>query len=277
MITIDKGTCTGCGLCVKICHEHCITLLDDLPNINHEVCSTCTQCIAICPNKSLAWNDQVPVAYDKTRLPTSIQLDELFQERRSTRLFRKDKIDLAQLEKIVGYGIYAPTENFHLRSIILDDEVIIAELERELMKITLRIYRFIFQPRFISGLAGMIGLSHTYLRSKAKVENSIKRGHAFSSPPAAMVFIIGDKRIPLSDSSAQYALANIIYYAQTQGIGSCLSGNGPLFFDKNKNVRKRLNLQKRENILGALFLGYPAIKFSNKVNGRAMLIQWNSG
>jgi nitroreductase len=89
-----------------------------------------------------------------------------------------------------------------------------------------------------------------------------------------MVFIVGEKRIPLSDASAQYALANMIYYAQAQGIGSCLCGNGPLFFDRDKRVRKRLKIQNREHILGALFLGYPAIKFMNKVDGKVMPIQW---
>jgi nitroreductase len=207
-------------------------------------------------------------------LPTPEQLDELFRERRSTRSFKKDKIERGLIEEIAGYGIYAPTENFHLRAIIVDDDAIIAELEQELMKITLRINRFVFQPKFIFVLSKMTGLSHTYLRSKAKVEETIKRGHAFSSPPGAMVFIIGEKRIPLSDASVQYALANMIYYAQAKGIGSCLSGNGPLFFDKNKKIRNRLKLQKRENILGTLFLGYPAIKFSNKIIGKAMPIQW---
>jgi nitroreductase/NAD-dependent dihydropyrimidine dehydrogenase PreA subunit len=274
MITIDKDKCTGCGLCEKICHESCIAVVDNSPNITYEVCSTCTQCIAVCPRKALTWDNKPPITYNKMNLPTPEQLDELFRERRSTRSFKKDKIERGLLEEIAGYGIYAPTENFHLRAIIMDDDAIIAELEQELMKITLRINRFVFQPKFIFVLSKMTGLSHTYLRSKAKVEETIKRGHAFSSPPGAMVFIIGEKRIPLSDASVQYALANMIYYAQAKGIGSCLSGNGPLFFDKNKKIRNRLKLQKRENILGTLFLGYPAIKFSNKIIGKAMPIQW---
>jgi nitroreductase/NAD-dependent dihydropyrimidine dehydrogenase PreA subunit len=274
MITIDKDKCTGCGLCEKICHESCIAVVDNSPNINYEVCSTCTQCIAVCPQKSLTWDNKPPIAYNKINLPSPEQLDELFRERRSTRLFKKDKIERAQLEEIVKCGIYAPTENFRLRAIIVDDEAIIEALEQVLMKITMRIYRFVFQPKFLSGLARMIGLSHTYLRSKAKVEEAVKRGHAFSSMPTAMVFIVGEKRIPLSDASAQYALSNMIYFAQSQGIGSCLSGNGPLFFDKDKEVRKHLKLHRRENILGALFLGYPVIKFANKVVGKAMAIQW---
>ena len=277
MITIEKDKCNGCGLCIRICHEHCIALSDSLPKINYEVCSTCTQCVAVCPQKALTWDHQESIAYDTGRLPSPTQLEELFQERRSIRFFRKDKIERAQLEEIVKYGIYAPTENFHLRAIIVDDEAILMELEQTLMQILFRVYPFLFRLGFIDGLARKMGLSHTYLRSKAKVEEGIKRGHAFSSPPAAMVFIIGEKRIPLSDASAQYALANMIYYAQAKGIGSCLCGNGPLIFDKSKKIKNRLKLQRREHILGALFLGYAAVKFTNKVDGKTMPMQWNSG
>lgn len=66
------------------------------------------------------------------------QLDELFQERQSTRFFKKDKIEREQLKEIARYGIYAPMENFRLRAIIVDDEAILEELEHELMKILSR-------------------------------------------------------------------------------------------------------------------------------------------
>jgi hypothetical protein len=121
----------------------------------------------------------------------------------------------------------------------------------------------------------MLGLAHTYLRSKSKVENVVRRGHYFRGAPAAFVLIVGLRKIPLSDASAQYALANLMYYAQVKGVGSYLCGNGQLFLDKNQAFRHRLGLQRGEGILGALFLGYPAIKFSNKVNGKRFPIQWN--
>jgi NAD-dependent dihydropyrimidine dehydrogenase PreA subunit/nitroreductase len=274
MVIVDKERCTGCGLCEKICHEHCIGISDHVPIIHQSTCSTCTQCIAVCPRQALTWDGQPPSACNKTNLPSPDQLDELFRERRSARYFTKDRIERELLGKIVSYGIYAPTENFHLRAIIVDEENILAEIEQTLMILTVRIHRLI-QPGFISILARLIGLSHTYQRSKAKIEFVMQRGSPFLSPPTALVLVIGEKRIPLSGSSAQYALCNMFYYAQSLGIGSWICGNGPLYLDKNKAIRKHLKIQKRENILGAVFLGYPAIRFTNKVSGRAMPVQWN--
>jgi len=45
-----------------------------------------------------------------------------------------------------------------------------------------------------------------YLKARPKLENSMKRKKAFKSVPAALVFIVADKRVPLSLESAQYAL-----------------------------------------------------------------------
>jgi len=276
MIIIDADRCTACGLCEKICHEHCLHLVGGKPVIQTEFCSSCTQCVAVCPQRGLTWDHAMVTPFERKRLPSAEQLDELFKERRSTRFFRKRNIDRPLLEEIVSYAIYAPTENFHLRAILIDDKAILAELEAALMKMTRRIYKLAFRAAWIQRITPLLGLEFTYLRSKSKVENAVQRSHAFNSPPPAMVFIVGEKRLPLSDASAQYALANIFYYAQVKGIGSCLCGNGPLIFDKNKAIRKRLGSERRENILGALMLGYPAVRYSNKVHGKSLPIQWNA-
>ena len=203
MIVVDKDRCIGCGLCVNICHEDCITLVEDIARINHELCSTCTQCIAICPQQALSWDQVPPVAYDEARLPSPEQLDELLKERRTIRFFKEDRIDRALLEEIVGYGIYAPTNNYELRAIVVDDEEIIKALDRVLLRYVSRIYSLIFKPRAVFNLLKRITSADP--KDKVKMESAIERGHAFHHPPA-LVFIVGDRRIALSEASAQYAL-----------------------------------------------------------------------
>jgi NAD-dependent dihydropyrimidine dehydrogenase PreA subunit/nitroreductase len=275
MVVFDKDKCTGCGLCVKICHEHCMALVDDTVGINYELCSTCTQCIAICPQQALSWDHVPPVAYDEARLPSPEQLDELFKERRTIRFFRSDKIDRTLLEEIVGYGIYAPTNNYELRAVVVDDEEIMEELERIVMQFVSRIYNLFFRSRIVFNLIRMITPAMDP-KDKVKMESALERGYTFHLP-AAMVCIVGDRRIALSGASAQYALYNMILYAQTKGIGSRLRGTGEIFLDRSKAARQRLDLQKHEHILGMLELGYPAVKFANKVESKALSIQWIDG
>ena len=85
---------------------------------------------------------------------------------------------------------------------------------------------------------------------------------------------VGDRRIAFFEASAQAALDHMMFYAQVKGIGSCLWGAGEMALDGNKAARKRLGLQKREHIVGVLLLGYPAIKFVNRVEGRTLSIRW---
>ena len=276
MVTVDKDKCTGCGSCVKICHEHCIALVDDTVSIDYEFCSTCTQCVAICPEQALSWDGVPPVAFDEARLPSPEQLDELFKQRRSIRSYKKDKIDRALLEEIVTYGIYAPTHNYGFRAVVVDDEEIIEALDRILMRFVSMLYNVAFRPKIVGVLARLIGRSEEYLLNKPKIESSLERGFSFHHP-AAIVFIVGDKRIPLSADSAQYALANITFYAQVRGIASCLWGNGPIFMDRSRAARRLLGLQRQDRIFGALFLGVPKVRFRNRVEGRTMPIQWNGG
>jgi nitroreductase len=257
---------------MSICHEHCIALVDDTVHIDYELCSTCTQCVAVCPQQALAWDTVAPVANDETRLPSPEQLDELLKERRTVRFFRTGKIDRALLEEIVGYGIYAPTNNFEFRAIVVDDEETIEELDRIVLRGASRLYHAMYKPRIVAGLITRIAPTRDYLRVKPKVESAVERGQALLSVPAAIVFIVSDRRIALSEASAQYALYNMILYAQTKGIGSCLWGAGQMFANRRKAVRKRLGLQKHERIFGALLLGHPAVKFVNKVEGKSLPI-----
>lgn len=276
MIVVDKDKCTGCGLCVKICHEHCMALTDDKLSINYELCSTCTQCIAVCPQQALSWDGVGPVAYDKTRLPSPEQLDELLKERRTIRFFRRDKIDRTLLEEIVGYGIYAPTNNYALRAIVVDNAEIIEELEQIILQFVSRIYKLFMKPKLVFNLIRRVTPALDP-KDKVKIEEALERGYTLSSNPAAVVFIVGDKRIALSEASAQYALYNMIFYAQAKGIGSCLRGTGQIFLDRIGASRERLGLKKYEHILGTVLLGYPAVRFANKVEGKTMSIQWNDG
>jgi nitroreductase len=228
----------------------------------------------MCPRQALSWNGVPPAAFKETRLPSAEQLDELFKQRRSTRSFKKERIERALLQEIVNYGIYAPTHSYEYSAVVVDDPAIIEQLDQILMRFVEIVYRVAYRPKIVGTAAKMLGLSQEYLLNKPKLESALKKGAAFNHP-AAIIFVVGDKRIPLFVESAQYALANMTFYAQIQGIASCLWGNGPIFIDRSPAARRCLGLGKRENILGALLVGYPVVRFRNKVEGKRVPIRWN--
>jgi NAD-dependent dihydropyrimidine dehydrogenase PreA subunit/nitroreductase len=273
MVIIDENKCIGCGSCVEICHEGCMTLIGSTVAIDHPLCSTCTQCIAICPQQALSWDGVPPVPYDRTRLPAPEQLEELFKERRSMRFFAPDRIDRGLLREIVGYGIYAPTNNYHLQAIVVDDEETIALLDRICTETSARIYRLIYKPKVVFGLLSRLS-SSLKETDKVKFEHVIARGYTLHKPPA-IVFVVGERWVAHSEASAQYYLYNMMLYAQTKGLGCCLWGGGKMLLNRSKETRKRLGMQRGEHILGIVVLGYPAVQFANKVEGKTLPIRWN--
>ena len=112
---------------------------------NRVLCDACAQCIAICPRQALSWDGIPPVAFDRSLLPSSDQLLELFKERRSIRLFKKTRIERTLLEEIASIGVYAPTHNHVFKVIIVDDPGLIAQLSASILSINNRIYRLVYQ------------------------------------------------------------------------------------------------------------------------------------
>ena len=279
MIVIDKDKCNGCGLCVQICHEYCIKPDNESIIVDYGLCSTCTQCIAICPRQALSWDNSQPIAYDRKQLPTSFQIDELLKERRTVRDFKKEKIERELLKEIVGYEIYAPTHNFDMRAIIIDDGQIIEKIDRIIYNFNVRLYKFLYKPKIIPKLIKVIfpDREFEYLKARPKLEKSLERQRAFKRFPAALVLIIADKRIPLSLESAQYALYNMNLYALTKGIGCRNLVGNQMILNRSKFIWNLLGLKKHEKIFATMGLGYPAITFHNKVFGKKIPIQWNEG
>jgi nitroreductase len=184
-------------------------------------CSGCSQCIAVCAEKALSWNGVLPIGYDSTLLPSAAQLDELFKERRTVRDFRAESIDRVMLEEIVSYGAFAPTHNFNMPCIIVDDPRLIEVFDGATFEFSKRIYGLIFRARLIRALVTLAPrpAREKFARGKPKLEAVIARGKGYQSRPAAIMCIVSDGRVPLSLESAQYALYTMSLYAQVKGLG----------------------------------------------------------
>ncbi|MEI6751544.1 MAG: nitroreductase family protein [Paludibacter sp.] len=277
MIKIDLNNCDSCGLCLRICHESCLHFIDGFLSIDYKYCSTCTQCIAVCPKQALSWDGIKPDEFDKSLYPESIQLAELLKERRTIRDFTKQPIDKSLLEEIAGYALYAPTHDFNMRVLIVDDETIINQIDALILKFSTSLYKHVYKPKIIYFLLKLFTPTYEFefLRAKPKLENAIKRNRGLKSKPVAVIMIIGNKKTALSLESAQYALYNIDLYAQTKGIGCRNLVGNQLILNGNKQFKKSVGINRDEKIYGTIALGFPAVRFRNKVTGKKIKIQWN--
>ena len=277
MVTVDLEKCNGCGLCVDICHEHCMVLENAKIYINYKFCSTCTQCIAVCSQMAIRWENTKPEPFRNDLLPSSEQLIELFKQRRTIRHFKEEKPDRRLLEEIIHFGIYAPTHSHDFRVVVVDDQDRLNQIDHVLYLYNKKIYRYLFRPKLISLLVGLTlsSMQREFFRAKPKLEASLKIGRGYGCLPPVMVFIIGLKRMPLSVESAQYILYNIDLIARSKGLGCRNLVGNQMFFNRSKRVRRLLGMKKNEWIYGTLGIGTPSKKFRNKVEGRRFDIQWN--
>lgn len=277
MITIHQEKCSGCKLCARICHEHAITHSSEngskVESVNHTICSTCTQCVAVCPQRVLMWDDVPAVKFDRKMLPSAEQMRELFQQRRTTRHFKDKKVARELSEEIANIGIYAPTNNYKLRAIILDSPEILKELDAIVMGFVRLLYNICYRSDLMFNTCRRLS-KKIDAKSRVKIRKGLEKGHDYGSLYTTTIFIVGDGRILLSEASAQYALYNIILYAQAKGLGSRIQASGTVTLNRSKKARKILGLNKREEILATVELGYPSVRFSNKVQGKRLPITW---
>ncbi len=276
MVTIDAQVCTRCGSCVKVCHEHCMALADSAPVIDYGSCSTCCQCIAICPQKALAWDGRPPAAFAADLLPTAPQIEELLAERRTVRAFTDEPVDRAVVEEIVSWGAYAPTHNFHLRCVAVDDPRVIAAVDRAAVRFSALVYRLIFRPAPVRWLVSACppAVRQEFSKALPKLQAVVRRGRGYESLPPVLVCVVGDRRTPLSLESAQYALYNMALVAQVRGLGCRNLVGNLMIFNRSRELRVMLGLTRAERIFALAGFGHPAVRFRNKVVGRAMSTRW---
>lgn len=277
MVRVDKEKCAGCGSCVSIYHESCMSLVNEKVFIDYKFCSMCTQCIAICPQLALRWEEARPIPFDDSRLPSAARLDELFKQRRTIRHFKENKPERQLIEEIINYGVYAPTHNFNFRAIAVDDENLLNQIDQVVFGYSQKIYKYLYKPGIIRFLIEKLSPSRKdeYLWAKPKLEKSLKIGRGYQNMPPVIIFIVGDRRVPLSMESAQSALYNMDLFARTRGLRCRNLVGNQMFLNRSKAFRQFLKMEQHEKIFATLGLGYPAKRFRNKVIGKQMRIQWD--
>ena len=57
---VDRETCIGCGMCLKVCAHGALSMRSRKMTINRDVCAGCGRCVGICPKGALMpeWGEQ---------------------------------------------------------------------------------------------------------------------------------------------------------------------------------------------------------------------------
>jgi nitroreductase/NAD-dependent dihydropyrimidine dehydrogenase PreA subunit len=274
VITIDVARCDGCGICLKNLGGYCLNQDRDAVAIDYSVCKGCMKCVAVCPRQAFLVDGRLATRIVGESAISAEDFVELLRRRRSIKAFKDVAVPRTTLQDIVRAGSFAPTMNREIEAIVVDDPSLIALIDAEALRFVRRWHMLLFGFRPLTWLVSLFAATLPVIKRKIVRDLEIKKRVA-KPGTRAVVLLIGDPRIPVTESSAQYYLANMILMAQILGLGSCLMDSLRLALNGSRRARKALAVPRRFKFLGVLSLGQPDEKILNVPEGVGMRIGWN--
>lgn len=295
--TIDPMICTGCGLCIRVCPDRTLSMIDNLAAVTGERCMQCGHCAATCPVDAVRvpdlddWAQKfATVRVDGNHwIPPGrfdlVQLVELLSSRRSCRNFLDTPVDAGHLEDLVKIGITAPsgTNSQKWTFTILPDRQAVLRLGTAIGLFFEKLNRHAGKRLFRLGLK-LLGRSeledyyreHYHSVGDALVEwkeNGIDR--LFHGAPAAiLVGSKSDASCPVED--ALLATQNILLGAHSMGLGTCLVGFAVAAMQKDPRIKVAMDIPTDELVCAVIALGYPDEIYARPAGRKKPLVRWVS-
>jgi ferredoxin len=110
---VDTETCLGDGVCVEVCPENTLEIVDQKASSvedRSEFCIECGQCIAVCPTESLTM-PKLPIEGFRRLAERPFGYEEFFdflRSRRSVRVFKDEPVEREVIKKILDAASTAP-------------------------------------------------------------------------------------------------------------------------------------------------------------------------
>lgn len=65
IIKINKKKCNGCGICVAVCHERDLDMVDNKAKlVREDFCDGFGTCVSKCPREAISWEKREALEYD---------------------------------------------------------------------------------------------------------------------------------------------------------------------------------------------------------------------
>jgi len=277
---VNQETCKGDGICVDVCPEHVLTIVDGKAASDEgrvEACIMCGQCVAVCPTESLRMPGlstkdfeelpNLPFGYD--------EFCDFLRMRRSIRVFKKKPVEKELIEKILQASATAPMgiPPHSTEVTVIDRREELDFLLKELVKD----YEFM-----VKGFSNPLG--RTMIRLSAGKEDYLvlrdciidivrfanKEYHQdgtdkyMYNAPAILLFH-GNRRAMSYVENAHLVCHHAMLAAVSLGLGTTIIGLVPPIVDHSKILRKRYAIPKENKVITSLILGHPKYKYKKSI------------
>ena len=232
----DRAKCNHCGICVSVCPESAIET-DSSGRITSftSACIGCAHCGCYCP---LNCFDLPPDQQDI--LPSEVQIQSLYETRRSTRAFSDRSIDEKVLQSLLEPVGFSPTGQ-NAQGIIVDVLLGRESIDRLILNPIIKLVRILDCFRLLTLLSGSAG----------KIIKKLRNGEDVVCWNAPCVLLF---RAPAANvtgkTDAVIAATMVSIKAEALGLGSLWNGV----------VQMTSPILRVSRSHAVLCIGYPALK-----------------
>ncbi|MCX6223692.1 MAG: nitroreductase family protein [Bacteroidia bacterium] len=278
-ILFNTELCRGCGLCVSVCKDFSLEVVDGKATKSKNAifgCIGCGHCMAICPNGAIKIEGRFTSGADLFPIPRKEEAAsfgpylKLLQRRRSIREFKDKPVEMELIHKILEAASQAP-----MGLPPSDVNVLVMDTPEKVRKFSfdfcdyLKGLRWMTSGWFLTLARPFWGKENdlmfrnfvkqmidTFISAKEKGENLVTY-----DAPAAFYFYGS----PYTDPADPIVVATYaMLAAESLGLGTCMlggvhpfiqSGSAAAKFRKDHGIRYK----SREGLI--LIIGYPAVKY----------------
>ena len=251
-IFIDTDKCTGCGLCVDVCKDFGLEI------INHKVeksdkavfgCIACGHCMMVCPTGVIAIEGRTlsPIHLfdlpDKENVPNYESLLAMLQRRRSIREFKDVPVEKEKVDKILEAAQTAPMglppSDVHV--LVLENKKQVRSFAEDFSEY-LKGIRWLSSNWFLALMRPFMGkanyeMMHNFVKPVFDIYvDDMDKGNNWINydAPVAMYFYGS----PYSDPADPIIAATYAMLAgEALGLGTCMLGAMHPFIQQGKKAR----------------------------------------
>ncbi len=250
ILGIDYNKCINCKKCLMQCtgkfwDEGDKIVFDD----KWRTCILCGHCIAVCPEDAILHENMgsEPYSYDGLKTPSDyIEFERIFNfmnSIRSTRQYKKEKVPIELIHKIIRAMQIAPTG-----SNVRDQK-----------------YQVITDPQLIKSLGESITkermklvLDDPVFMERQKIAEERYDVPLYHDAPALIIVYCSG-----ANSISHYNIGIAITYgriaAHSLGLGTCWNGYTSGMFEQHKDIMKMAGVRGKS--WGVLEVGFPVVKY----------------
>ncbi len=282
-ILIDSEKCTACGLCVSVCKDFSLEIIENKAALSDNSvfgCIGCGHCMAICPEGAITISgrelseDCLFVLPPKESATNYEQLHNLYKMRRSLREFKKKPVEQELIDKILNAAKTAPMglPPSDVYVVVFDSYEKVREFSFDFCRYLEGMQWFV-SKWFLALMRPFWGRSNDemfkgFVRPlfKVYIENMKKGENLVTYDAPLAMYFYGS---PYTDPADPIVAATYAMLAgESLGLGNCmLGGIHPLIQNgkKAKKLREKYGIKypSREGLF--VIFGYPAVKYKKGI------------